>query len=84
MVPSESVPTERRASVVGLLQYTALTNMVVTIIIGVLYQFIGSRKIGLVQLVFFVPFMLLSVLYVKKHLKETKDVDLNEAGQETA
>ena len=84
VVPSESVPTERRASVVGLLQYTALTNMVVTIIIGVLYQFIGSRKIGLIQLVFFVPFMLLSVLYVKKHLKETKDVDLNEAGQETA
>ena len=82
VVPSESVPTERRASVVGLLQYTALTNMVVTIIVGVLYQFIGSRKIGLVQLVFFVPFMLLSVLYVNKHLKETKDVDLNDAGQE--
>ena len=84
VVPSESVPTERRVSVVGLLQYTALSNMLVTIIIGVLYQFIGSRMIGLVQLVFFVPFMLLSVLYVRKHLKETKDVDLNEAGQETA
>ena len=83
VVPSESVPTERRASVVGMLQYTALSNMVVTIIIGVLYQFIGSRNIGLVQLVFFVPFMLLSVLYVRKHLRETKDVDLNEAGQET-
>ncbi len=84
VVPSESVPTERRVSVVGLLQYTALSNMFVTIIIGVLYQFIGSRMIGLVQLVFFVPFMLLSVLYVRKHLKETKDVDLNEAGQENA
>ncbi|MBP0969233.1 MAG: MFS transporter [Oscillospiraceae bacterium] len=83
VVPSESVPTERRASVVGMLQYTALSNMVVTIIIGVLYQFIGSRNIGLVQLVFFVPFMLLSVLYVRKHLRETKDVDLNEAGQVT-
>ena len=83
VVPSESVPTEMRASVVGLLQYTALSNMVVTIIIGVLYQFIGSRKIGLIQLVFFIPFMLLSILYVQKHLRETKDVDLSEAGKES-
>ena len=80
VVPSESVPTEIRASVVGLLQYTALSNMVVSILVGVLYQFIGSRNIGLIQLVFFVPFMLLSVLYVQKHLRETKDVDLTEAG----
>ena len=83
VVPSESVPTEMRASVVGLLQYTALSNMVVTIIIGVLYQFIGSRNIGLIQLVFFIPFMLLSILYVQKHLRETKDVDLSEAGKES-
>lgn len=82
VVPSESVPTEIRASVVGLLQYTALSNMVVTILVGVLYQFIGSRNIGLIQLVFFVPFMLLSILYVQKHLQETKDVDLTEVGQE--
>ncbi|MDO5138237.1 MAG: MFS transporter [Oscillospiraceae bacterium] len=80
VVPSESVPTEIRASVVGLLQYTALSNMVVSIIVGVLYQYIGSRNIGLIQLIFFVPFMLLSVLYVQKHLRETKDVDLTEAG----
>ena len=80
VVPSESVPTERRVSVVSLLQYTALSNMVVTIIIGVLYQFIGSRKIGLIQLIFFVPFMLLSVIHVARHLKETGDVDLNDAG----
>jgi MFS family permease len=80
VVPSESVPTERRVSVVSLLQYTALSNMVVTIIVGVLYQFIGSRRIGLIQLVFFVPFMLLSVIHVAKHLKETGDVDLNDAG----
>ncbi len=80
VVPSESVPTERRVSVVSLLQYTAISNMLVTIIIGVLYQFIGSRKIGLIQLVFFVPFMLLSILHVAKHLKETSNVDLNEAG----
>lgn len=84
VVPSESVPTEMRASVVGLLQYTALSNMVVTIIVGVLYQFIGSRMIGLIQLVFFIPFMLLSILYVQKHLRETKDVDLSEAGKEEA
>ena len=82
VVPSESVPTEMRASVVGLLQYTALSNMVVTIIVGVLYQYIGSRMIGLIQLVFFIPFMLLSILYVNKHLRETKDVDLSEAGKE--
>ena len=54
--------------------------MLVTIIVGVLYQFIGSRKIGLIQLVFFVPFMLLSIMHVAKHLKETSNVDLNEAG----
>jgi len=84
VVPSESVPTERRASVVGLLQYTALANMVLTIIIGVLYQYIGSLRIGLIQLVFFVPFMVLSVLYVGKHLRETQDVDLNEAGNQEA
>ena len=82
VVPSESVPTEIRASVVGLLQYTALSNMFVTIIVGILYQYIGSKNIGLIQLVFFVPFMLLSVLYVQKHLRETKDVDLTEVGQE--
>ncbi len=84
VVPSESVPTEMRASVVGLLQYTALSNMVVTIIVGVLYQYIGSRMIGLIQLVFFIPFMLLSILYVNKHLRETKDVELSEAGKEEA
>ena len=82
VVPSESVPTEVRASVVGLLQYTALSNMVLTIIIGVLYQFIGSRRIGLIQLVFFIPFMVLSIVYVKQHLRETQNVDLNDAGHE--
>ena len=82
VVPSESVPTEMRASVVGLLQYTALSNMVLTIIIGVLYQFIGSRRIGLIQLVFFIPFMVLSIIYVKQHLRETQNVDLNDAGHE--
>ena len=84
VVPSESVPTEIRASVVGLLQYTALSNMFVTILVGVLYQYIGSRNIGLIQLVFFIPFMLLSVIYVQKHLRETKDVDLTEAGHTEA
>lgn len=83
VVPAESVPTEMRATVVGLLQYTALSNMVLTIVIGVLYSSIGSRNIGLLQLAFFVPFMLLSIFYVKKHLRETSDVDLNEAGRES-
>jgi MFS family permease len=83
VVPSESVPTEMRASVVALLQYTALSNMVVTILIGVCYTFIGSLRIGWMQLIFFIPAMLLSVLYVKKHLRETEGVDLNEAGRDS-
>lgn len=81
VVPSESVPTEMRASVVGLLQYTALSNMVVTIVIGLMYSHIGSRNIGIVQLIGFVPAMLLAILYVKKNLRETQNVDLNEAGR---
>ena len=83
VVPAESVPTEMRASIVGLLQYTAISNMVISALIGVFYQFIGSRRIGLLQLLFFVPFMLISVLFVKKNLRETQDVDLNEAGRES-
>ena len=83
VVPSESVPTEMRASIVGLLQYTAISNMVISALIGIFYQFIGSRRIGLLQLVFFVPFMLIAVLFVKKNLRETQNVDLNQAGRES-
>ena len=71
-----------RATVLGLIQYTALSNILLTIIIGVCYQFIGSRMIGLLQLAFFVPLMIFVIWFVRKNLKETKDVDLNTIGQE--
>ena len=77
VVPSESAPTEMRATVLGLIQYTAISNMLLTMIIGILFQFIGSRTIGLLQLAIFVPLMIIVILFVKKNLKETKDVDLN-------
>ena len=82
VVPSELAPTQMRATVLGLIQYTALSNILLTIIIGVCYQFIGSRMIGLLQLAFFVPLMIFVIWFVRKNLKETKDVDLNTIGQE--
>ena len=82
VVPSESAPTEMRASVVGLLQYTAIPYMLLGMIIGLLYKFIGSRMIGLLQLAFFVPLMIIVLIFVAKNLRETKDVDLNTAGEE--
>ncbi|MBO4887846.1 MAG: MFS transporter [Firmicutes bacterium] len=82
VVPSELAPTEMRATVLGLIQYTALSNILLTIIIGVCYQFIGSRAIGLLQLAFFVPMMIIVILFVKKNLKETQGVDLNAIGKE--
>ena len=84
VVPSESAPTEMRATVLGLIQYTAITNILLTMIIGICYQFIGSMRIGLLQLAFFAPIMIFVILYVRKHLKETKDVDLNSIPSETA
>lgn len=84
VVPSESAPTEMRATVLGLIQYTAITNMLLTMIIGICYQFIGSLNIGLLQLAFFVPIMVFVILFVRKNLKETKDVDLNAIGTEQA
>ena len=82
VVPSESAPTHMRATIVSLLQYTAIPYMILGIVIGVLYQFIGSRRIALVQLAIFVPLMIIVLLFVKKNLKETKDVDLDKAGEE--
>jgi len=82
VLPGESAPTRMRATVMAVISYAYISNIIVSILVGVFYQSIGSANIGVFQLCFFVPIMIFSVLFLKLKVKETKDTDLTKVGQE--
>ena len=82
VMPGESAPTRIRATVMSLISYAYISNLIVTMLVGVFYDKIGSAKIGTFQLLFFVPFILITVLVLKLKVKETKDTDLSHVGEE--
>ncbi|MCR5153575.1 MAG: MFS transporter [Lachnospiraceae bacterium] len=81
-LPAESAPTHIRASVMSLLSYAYITNMIATTLVSVFYTKIGSSNIGIFQLIFFVPIMLFSATFLLIKVKETKNTDLEKIGEE--
>ena len=75
-LPAESAPTHIRATVMSVLSYASITNMLASMLVGIFFTKIGSANIGTFQLCFFVPIMIISVLFLKLNVKETKDVDM--------
>ena len=76
MLPAESAPTVIRASVMALISYTYVTCILTGIVVGVLYDKIGSANIGVFQMCFFVPIMLFSILFLMFKVRETKNIDM--------
>ena len=81
VLPGESAPTRIRATVMSLISYAYISNLIVTMLVGVFYDKIGSAKIGTFQLFFFVPFILITIAVLKLKVKETKDTDLSAVGE---
>ena len=82
VLPGESAPTRIRATVMSLISYAYISNLVVTMLVGVFYDRIGSAKIGTFQLFIFVPFILITIIVLKLKVRETKDTDLSTVGEE--
>ncbi|MBQ6551708.1 MAG: MFS transporter [Lachnospiraceae bacterium] len=82
VLPGESAPTRIRASVMAVISYMYLSNILVSMLVGIFYGKIGSAKIGVFELCFFVPIILFSIIFLKLKVKETKDTDLNTVGEE--
>jgi len=76
VLPGESAPTHIRATVMAVISYAFITNLIISILVGVFYPAIGSANIGTFQLMFFVPAMLISIILLKLKIRETKDIDL--------
>ena len=83
VLPGESAPTRIRATVMAVISYMYISNSIVSILVGVFYDKIGSARIGVFQLCFFVPIILFSIIFLKLKVKETKDTDLSKVGEET-
>ena len=75
-LPGELSPTHIRASVMSLVSYAYISNLVVSMLVGVFYPAIGSTNIGIFQLCLYAPIMIFSVIILKLKIKETKDTDL--------
>ncbi|MBO6158639.1 MAG: MFS transporter [Firmicutes bacterium] len=82
VLPGESAPTHIRATVMAVISYMYFSNLVVTMLVGIFYSHIGSARIGIFQLCFFVPIMLFSIIFLKLKVKETKDTDLSKVGED--
>ncbi len=82
VLPGESAPTRIRATVMSLISYAYISNLIVTMLVGVFFDRIGSAKIGTFQLFFFVPVILITIAVLKLKIRETKDTDLSAVGLE--
>ena len=82
VMPGESAPTRIRATVMSLISYAYISNLIVTMLVGIFYDRIGSARIGTFQLFFFVPFILFTIIMLKLKIKETKDTDLSTVGED--
>ena len=81
-IPAESTPTGIRSSVAGLITYTGGVGMIVGVVLGVLFDKIGSANIGTFQLFTFVPIMVVSIVLLMLKVKETKNFDINKVEEE--
>ncbi|MBR5048487.1 MAG: MFS transporter [Erysipelotrichaceae bacterium] len=77
-LPGELAPTHIRASVMSLVSYAYISNLIVSMLVGIFYPAIGSANIGIFQLCLFAPIMIFSVVILKLKIKETKDTDLTQ------
>ncbi len=77
-LPGELAPTHIRASVMSLVSYAYISNLVVSMLVGIFYPAIGSANIGVFQLCLYAPIMIFSVIILKLKIKETKDTDLTQ------
>ena len=84
VLPGESAPTRIRATVMAVISYTYISNILVTMILGIFYGRIGSANIGCFQLCFFIPIILFSIIFLKLKVKETKGTDLSKVGEEAS
>ncbi len=82
VLPGESAPTRIRATVMAVISYAYISNLIVSMLVGIFYSHIGSARIGVFQLCFFVPIILFSIIFLKLKVKETKDTDLSKVGEE--
>ena len=78
VLPGESAPTRIRATVMAVISYMYFSNMLVSMLVGIFYNKIGSANIGVFQLCLFAPIILFSIIFLKLKVKETKDTDLSE------
>ena len=65
----------------AVISYAYISNLIVTMLVGIFYASIGSANIGMFQLCLFVPIMLFSIIFLKLKVKETKGTDLNKVGE---
>ncbi len=77
VLPGESAPTRIRATVMAVISYMYFSNMLVSMLVGIFYNKIGSARIGIFELCFFIPIILFSIIFLKLKVKETKDTDLS-------
>ena len=77
VLPGESAPTRIRATVMAVISYMYFSNMLVSMLVGIFYNRIGSANIGVFQFAFFAPIILFSIIFLKLKVRETKDTDLS-------
>ena len=77
VMPSESTPTELRASVIGTMALIMGVGMALSsILIAVGMNVVGSANIGMLCFAMTVPFMLIAIFLITKNVKETNGADL--------
>ena len=52
----------------AVISYAYISNLIVTMLVGIFYASIGSANIGMFQLCLFVPIMLFGMIINSKHL----------------
>ncbi len=77
VMPSESTPTELRASVIGTMALIMGVGMALSsILIAAGMNVVGSANIGMLCFAMTVPFMLIAIFLITKNVKETNGADL--------
>ncbi|MCR5741315.1 MAG: MFS transporter [Gammaproteobacteria bacterium] len=83
-LPVESTPTRIRSTVAGFITYCGAIGMLVGLIIGILFNKIGSSNMGTFQLITFIPFIAVSLILFSLKVRETKDIDIDNVEAEFA
>lgn len=84
IIPSESAPTELRASIIGTLSLILSIGSVISYFVVIAgMNIVGAANIGLFCFCFAVPLLLLSMFLLFKNVQETAGIDLSKIGQAT-